>query len=147
MKVKVTKENVVIVECSSINQGEFNVNTCEFVLPEIFLDLQVTAAFNNIPVPVVDGKCIIPNLNKGTATLGVYAYKEQNDGVELMYSPKPTSFYVENGSYSIEIGNEEKLEISEFEKYCRVLCDYVDNSKKEILGEINDVSALIGGAE
>lgn len=147
MKVNVTKENVVIVECSSINEGEINVNICEFSLPDIFSGLQVTAVFNNIPVPVIDGKCIVPNLSKGTVALGVYAYREQEDGIELMYSPKPTSFYVGNGSYSTEIGNAEKLEISEYEKYCHIVCKYMDDTKAEIMGEINDISALVGGAE
>ncbi len=147
MKVKVTKENVIILESSSINEGELNVNSCEFALPDEFSGLQVTAAFNNIPVPVVDGKCIIPNLSKGTVTLGVYAYKEESDIIELMYSPKPTAFYVENGSYSTEIGNAEKIEISELEKYRREVMNYIDEKTLEVKGAIEEVSALVGGAE
>ena len=93
MKVKVTEENVVITECSCINEGEVGINECGFLLPECFEGLTVTAAFNNIPVPVVDNKCNVPSLKKGTAILGVYAYKENDEGIELMYSPKPTSFF------------------------------------------------------
>ena len=62
MKVKVTEENVVITECSCINEGEVGINECSFLLPECFEGLTVTAAFNNIPVPVVDNKCNVPSL-------------------------------------------------------------------------------------
>ncbi|MBO5463316.1 MAG: hypothetical protein J6A49_08380, partial [Clostridia bacterium] len=118
MKVIITKETVVIAEYSCINEGEVCVNTCYFDLPECFEGLCVTAAFNNIPVPVIDNKCNIPSLKKGTVTLGVYAYTEDEDGVTLMYSPKPTVFYVNQGSYSEEIGVEEMPSVTEFEKYC-----------------------------
>lgn len=119
MKVTVTKENVVITECSCINEGEYKVNKCEFQLPQCFEGLTVTAAFDNIPVPIFGGECYIPTLKKGTATLGVYAYRETEDGLELMYSPKPTMFYVDSGSYSDSIGKEELPETSVFEKYCK----------------------------
>lgn len=118
MKVIITKETVVITEYSCINEGEVCVNTCYFDLPECFEGLCVTAAFNNIPVPVTDNKCNIPSLKKGTVTLGVYAYREDENGVTLMYSPKPTVFYVNQGSYSEEIGVEEMPSVTEFEKYC-----------------------------
>lgn len=119
MKVTVTKENVVITECSCINEGEYKVNKCEFQLPQCFEGLTVTASFDNIPVPLFGGECYIPTLKKGTATLGVYAYRETEDGLELMYSPKPTMFYVDSGSYSDSIGKEELPETSVFEKYCK----------------------------
>lgn len=119
MKVTVTKENVVITECSCINEGEYKVNKCEFQLPQCFEGLTVTAAFDNIPVPLFGGECYIPALKKGTTTLGVYAYRETEDGLELMYSPKPTMFYVDSGSYSDSIGKEELPETSVFEKYCK----------------------------
>lgn len=119
MKVIVTKEAVVIAEYSCINEGEVCVNTCYFDLPECFEGLSVTAAFNNIPVPVIDNQCNIPSLKKGTVTLGVYAYREDENGVTLMYSPKPTVFYVNPGSYLEEIGVEETPTVTEFEQYCK----------------------------
>lgn len=120
MKVNVTKDTVIITEYSPVNAGERGLNICEFHLPEEFSSLTVTAAFNNIPVPVCDGECVIPTLKKGTAILGVYAYKESSDGVELMYSPKPTAFYVNEGSYTEEVAIEENPSITEYEKYCQL---------------------------
>ncbi len=131
MKVNVTKNSVSITEYSTINSGERGVNLCEFQLPEEFSSLSVTAAFNNIPVPVCDGRCIIPTLKKGTVVLGVYAYKENADGVELMYSPKPTAFYVNEGSYSEEIGGEEIPTISEYEKFCKMFADSLLENVKD----------------
>lgn len=118
MKVKVTKDTVIITEYTLVNAGEKGLNLCEFQLPEEFESLAVTAAFNNIPVPVKEDECIIPTLAKGTVTLGVYAYKEGEQGVELMYSPKPTVFYVNEGSYTDEVAVEENPTVGEYEKYC-----------------------------
>lgn len=118
MKVNVTKENVVITESTRINEGEYRVNKCYFQLPECFDGLTVTATFDNVPVPLFGDECYIPSLKKGTSTLGVYAYRETDDGLQLMYSPKPTRFYVDDGSYNDDIGVEETPEISQFEKYC-----------------------------
>lgn len=123
MKVSVTKENVVITECSRINEGEYRVNKCEFRLPEYFNGLTVTAAFDNIPVPLFGNECYIPSLKKGTSTLGVYAYEETEEGLRLMYSPKPAMFYVDSGSYSDSVGKEEIPETSVFEKYCKEISE------------------------
>lgn len=145
MIVNVTEENVVIVQCSVINEGDFNVHYCTFELPDSFNGLNVTASFNNIPVPVISGQCVIPCLSKGTVVLGVYAYKENDEGIELMYSPKPSAFYVNQGSYSADVGQDYLLEISEYEKYCRAICKYIDDKALELQGNIEEVSALVGG--
>lgn len=119
MRVKVTKEAVCITECVVVNEGELQVNTCDFILPQCFDGLVVTAVFNNIPVPLTGTQCYIPSLKKGTAVLGVYAYKENESGeLILMYSPKPASFYVNNGSYCEKVKVEDIPSITEFEKYC-----------------------------
>ena len=65
MKVKVTENDVFITENSPVNQGDYGVNECEFQLPESFKGLNVTAVFSGIPVPVANGKCIIPSLKQG----------------------------------------------------------------------------------
>ncbi len=136
MKVQVTKERVCIIESVVVNEGELQVNTCDFVLPQCFDGLVVTAVFNNIPVPLTGTQCYIPSLKKGTAVLGVYAYKENESGeLSLMYSPKPASFYVNNGSYSEKIKVEEIPTISEFEKYCAAV-SALTFPKSDILNEV-----------
>ncbi|MBR4286666.1 MAG: hypothetical protein IKT55_03045 [Clostridia bacterium] len=142
MKVKVTKDTVIITEYTPVNAGERGVNLCELQLPEEFKSLTVTAAFNNIPVPVKEGECIIPTLPKGTVVLGVYAYKESVQGVELMYSPKPTAFYVNEGSYTDEVAVEENPTVGEYEKYCHqfgtALLEKVEGHEKAL----NKISAI-----
>ena len=142
MKVKVTEENVVITECSCINEGEVGINECSFLLTECFEGLTVTAAFNNIPVIVTDNKCNVPSLKKGTAILGVYAYKENNEGIELMYSPKPTSFFVNQGSFSDECGVESVPSISEFEQLCRRYRDEVVEKLENIEVDFDKVTTI-----
>lgn len=139
MKVGVTKERVAITECHVVNEGEYCVNECEFQLPQCFDGLTVTAVFNDIPVPLLENKCFIPSLKKGGAVLGVYAYRKNGDNLELVYSPKPTAFYVEEGSYTGVAEVEETPEISRYEEYCTMLSqlcenlisqiDYIENSR------------------
>lgn len=121
MLIEVTKEKVSIAQGGHVNEGELNVNSCAFNLPECFGDLAVTACFNGIPVPLVNNKCIIPALKQGTATLGVYAYKESENGVELVYSPEPTCFCVHQGSFLEEFSEAPTFEISEYEQYCQMI--------------------------
>ena len=139
MKVDVTKERVAITECHVVTEGEYCVNECEFQLPQCFDGLTVTAVFNDIPVPLLENKCFIPSLKKGGAVLGVYAYRKNGDNLELVYSPKPTAFYVEEGSYTGVAEVEETPEISRYEEYCTMLSqlcenlisqiDYIENSR------------------
>lgn len=137
MKVKVTKESVCITESVAINENELNVNVCDFALPQCFQGLTVTAMFNNIPVPLTGTQCYIPSLESGTAILGVYAYKEDEDGeLSLMYSPKPACFYVNKGSYSERINVADVPEISEFERYCASV-SALTFPKSDVVGEID----------
>ncbi len=142
MKVKVTEDNVVITECSCINEGEVGINESVFSLPECFEGLSVTAAFNNIPVPIIENKCCVPSLKKGTAVLGVYAYKENDEGIELMYSPKPTSFFVNQGSFSDECGVEKTPAISEFEQLCRKYHDEIVKELKNVDNYFSKVTEI-----
>ncbi len=127
LKVDVTKERVVITECHVVTEGEYCVNECEFQLPEYFDGLTVTAVFNDIPVPLLNNRCYIPLLKKGGAVLGVYAYRKNGDALELMYSPKPTAFYVEEGSYTGVTQVEKAPEISKYEEYCTMLAQVCEN--------------------
>ncbi len=132
MVVEVTRDAVVISQYSVINTGEFCVNECEFVLPDCFEGLNVTAIFNNIPVPIIDNKCIIPALEKGKTVLGVYAYREGENGVEIMYSPRTAIFNVSQGSFSEEINEEAVPEISVYEQYCKMIVGKYDQLQERI---------------
>ena len=174
MKVKVTEKQVIITERDQVNEGEYGINQCEFTLPESFQGLSVTAIFNGIPVPLNDGKCLIPSLEEGNCVLGVYAYSQTLGETEIMYSPKPDEFRVENGSFTGDVSEEIIPKVFDYETYCRMLQVYwreIINSNtlpeytedatenqyysakvlnemyRSIMNGIEEVSALIGGAE
>ena len=132
MKVDVTKERVAITQCHIVTEGEYCVNECEFQLPQCFDGLTVTAVFNDIPVPLLNNRCFIPSLKKGGAVLGVYAYSKSGEKLELVYSPKPTAFYVEEGSYKDKAKEEEIPEISKYEEYCTMLSQLCENLISQI---------------
>lgn len=174
MRVKVTEKMVSITENTEVFQGEFGINRCDFTLPKSFEGLSVTASFNNIPVPLVDGKCIIPSLPVGNCVLGVYAYSQNGDEMEIMYSPKPTMFFVGKGSLPEETKERSKPEVFDYEIYCRMLQGYWrelfgENTLKEykedaneyqyysakvinemyhsLKGDLDTISTLVGGGE
>ena len=124
MKVKVTEKKVMITEISEVYEGEFGINRCDFTLPKSFEGLAVTAIFNGIPVPLTDGKCIIPSLGNGNCILGVYAYRKNGEEMELMYSPKPTMFFVGKGSFCKDFNEENLPEVFDYETYCQMLQGY-----------------------
>ncbi len=137
MKVKVTKENVLITESTVVNESELMINVCDFQLPDCFKGLTVTAMFNNIPVPLTGTRCYIPALKNGTAVLGVYAYKEDASGeLTLMYSPKPACFFVNKGSYSEHISVEKLPTVTEFERYCAAV-SALTFPKTDVIGDID----------
>lgn len=137
MEVNVTKEKVIITSPVAINSNEYMVNTCKFILPQSFQGLTVTAVFNKIPVPLTGDTCYIPALEKGTATVGVYAYEYADDGIKLMYSPSPATFFVCDGSYSTETAVEELPLITEFEKYCAAVTA-LTFPKSDVISEFDD---------
>ena len=140
MVVEVTRDSVVISEYSVINTGEFCVNECEFILPDCFEGLNVTAVFNNIPVPLVGNKCLMPSLEKGRAVLGVYAYREGENGVEIMYSPRTAVFNVSQGSFSEEVNEEAVPEISIYEQYCKMIVEHNKLISSSLVNAINENS-------
>lgn len=132
LKVDVTKERVAITESHVVTEGEYCVNECEFQLPDCFQGLTVTAVFNDIPVPLLSNRCFIPSLKRGGAVLGVYAYRKNGEDLELVYSPKPTAFYVDEGSYKGASDVEEIPEISKYEEYCTMLSQLCENLISQI---------------
>ena len=109
MKIKVDVNNVTIMEKSDIHKGEYNVNKCIFEFSsEYTKDLIYRAVFSCINGSfyqlILNNECNIPEeiLREKDVNieLGVYAYILNDDNeLELRYSPKPTYFRVENGSY------------------------------------------------
>ncbi len=134
MKIEVTTDVVKITEYSHIHEGDLGVNKCEFILPQCFENLNVTASFNGIPVPLSNDMCYIPSLKEGAVTLGVYAYSEENGKLNLMYSPEPAAFYVSNGSYK-EAEPLTEVELSQYESL-------LNTYKQQLSQEFDDKIAV-----
>ena len=84
MNIKVTKDNVCIIERGNVHEGEYKINELSFEFSEEYTsDLVINAVFTNelgkaYQVSVIDGKCQIPAeilADTGQVLLGVYAYK------------------------------------------------------------------------
>lgn len=107
MKVQVSVNNVKIIEPSILNENEYNIHNCEFEFTEEYNGLTKKAVFTNeanetYVETIVDDKCSIPTevlKEKEHIKIGVYAYDVDNEELLLRYSPRPTEFYVHEGSY------------------------------------------------
>lgn len=123
MEVTVTKDKVKITACTPVHEGEYGVNTCTFTLPAAFDGLDVTAVFNGVAVPLVNGACTLPALRRGDVLLGVYATRTEGGETTLVYSPVPATFSVSAGSFTDEPAAPEAPTLSEYEQYCLMLRD------------------------
>lgn len=137
MKIKVDVNNVTIIEKSDIHKGEYNVNKCIFEFSsEYTKDLIYRAVFSCINGSyyqlILNNECNIPEeiLKEKDVNieLGVYAYILNDDNeLELRYSPKPTYFKVENGSYK----DADKTEIPSPTDYEKFLNEFNRNANEK----------------
>ena len=145
MFIDVTKNNVLVNEDSfETHQGEYNVTTCYFTFSEEFNSLIKIACFTinssdeTYKVDIIDNECNIPAevLSKEfeTVTLGVYGYvADQNDNLELRYSPTPFEFYVERGSYKEGGETPEIITPTQYELYSQQLQEGLDRVDDKIV--------------
>lgn len=108
MQIIVTPHTITLNKTEIVNEGEYNINTCEFELSEEYIGLTNMAIFTNetstFKTMIVDNQCIIPYEvleQEGTLMVGVYGYECNGDNLVKRYSPTPVAFYVEKGSYAL----------------------------------------------
>ena len=131
MRVKVTKDDVIIEERNKVHEEEVNVNEIVFEFSEEYNQLTKKAIFQE-PVsdikkeqPIIDNKCIIPNeILKSydrNIQLRVYGYETElinnESKIKIRYSPAFTTFPVEKGSYISGASGSEEVTPSQFEQY------------------------------
>mgnify|MGYP001625109059 CR=1 FL=1 len=137
MKIKVDVNNVTITEKSDIHKGEYNVNKCIFEFSsEYTKDLIYRAVFSCINGSyyqlILNNECDIPDevLKEKDVNIeiGIYAYILNDDNeLELRYSPRPTYFRVENGSYK----DADKAEVSSPTDYEKFLNEFNRNANEK----------------
>lgn len=106
MQVIVDKHTVTLVKNEIVNEGEYNVQSCNFQFSSDYDGLPKIAIFKTGTVTkqiMLSGNtCITPEevlQTTGIVGLGVYAYQTDGDNLTLRYSPTPAVFTVEPGSY------------------------------------------------
>ena len=148
MNIKVTKDNVCIINKEYIHEGEYKINELSFEFSEEYSsDLVINAVFTNelgkaYQVSVIDNKCHIPTeilSDTGQVLLGVYAYKVNEKELELRYSPFPTSFNVISGSYDPSTEESQEITSTQFEQYMQALQNGL-NQVQESIKELNQVT-------
>lgn len=124
MKFKVDTNNIALCETNELNKGEYNIHICEFDFSNEYDGLVKKALFTDsfgttYSMDIIDNKCEIPYdvlSSNGDVILGVYGYITDGDTLTKRYSPKPTKFSVENGSYLEDIDNTSKPTPTELEQ-------------------------------
>lgn len=106
MQVIVDKHTVTIQKNEIVNEGEYNVQSCNFQFSSDYDGLPKVAIFKTDTVTkqimLSGNSCITPEevlQTTGIVGLGVYAYETDGDNLTLRYSPTPAVFTVEPGSY------------------------------------------------
>ncbi len=149
MQVIVDKHTVTINKNEIVNEGEYNVQSCNFQLTNDYNNLVNKAEFTSngttYRMNIVNNKCEIPIEvleNTGIVTLGVYGYIADNDTLKLRYSPTPAVFTVEPGSYIANAENSEGGTPSEYEQ----LESRVNTALNEIDEALDNVETAVNEA-
>lgn len=140
MKVQVTINNVKIIKETGLNENEYNIHEFEFEFVEEYEGLTKKAVFTDANEQsyietIVNNKCSVPTevLHKNEyVTIGVYAYEVENEELKLRYSPQPTHFFVNEGSYK-SVNNSTPPTPSEIEQL-----------QSQITQNSNDIDVLEG---
>lgn len=144
MKLKITKDEVVIIEDTILHDGEYKANICEFEFDEIYNDLICKAVFKlgydkPYKMDITDNKCDIPSevVKIGELEIGVYGYELDDGNLVLRYSPSPVKFNVTSGSYIEDSENSSTPTPSEIEQLESQL-----NSKQDKLISGNNIKTI-----
>lgn len=140
MKASVTKDKVSIIEKDIVHAGEYNINHIEFEFSaEYTADLVKNAVFsikdNVYQTSIINDQCDIPAeilSDFGEVVFGVYAYKVNDDQLELRYSPFPARFTIISGSYDPTAEESEEITPSQFEQYMQAMNDGLNKVEESL---------------
>lgn len=115
MQVRVDINKVEIMQTEQVNSGEYNTRELQFNIAEnmrgLILKALFTKDYKTYEVDVENDSCMIPwevLKTDGNCELGVYAYNVNGEVLEIRYSPEPTKFYINAGSYKTDVENGEQ---------------------------------------
>ena len=128
MIIKVTKDKVSIEQNELNHYGEYNVNECNFEFDEHFDSVLVKRAIftskstnKTIEIDIINNKCVVPSdillETYDQVTLGVYGYDTEGEELLIRYSPEPTYFTVQEGSYKEGAEQPEIITPTQYDMY------------------------------
>ncbi len=163
MDIKVNINDVKIKKIDKLNSGEYNIHFCNFTFSQEYENLVLVAIFSKenekYKMFIENNTCTIPNelLKKtGYIKIGVYAYKSEDEDLILRYSPKPTVFFIEEGSYD-EANESEEPTPSQIEQLGQLIQNLqtslnslnndIENIQEDLQANINSLSTQIEGLQ
>lgn len=113
MEFQVNTNNVILSKINQVESGEYNVTECRFIFSSEYEGLTKIAVFTGAnedayKITILNNKCEIPSellTESQIVQIGVYAYEVQGTEFILRYSPMPTRFMIEKGSYVVNAVN------------------------------------------
>jgi hypothetical protein len=145
MKIIVNPHTIEIDKEETINEGEYNIQSCQFEFSKEYEELTKEAVFTangeTTKVAILNDECTIPGevlQQRGNVLLGVFGYETENNELKLRYSPTAKHFNVANGSY--KEGNDPELpEPTEWERVLELI--------NEAITETNNLNIEVNKAD
>ena len=134
--LKVSKNQVEVVEKDTMNSGEYKVNKLYFEFSDEYSETTNKAIFQslngNYEMAITNGYCDIPAeilAVEQEFIIGVYGYTIENEELKIRYSPSPVRLSVESGSYISNADHGEEITPSQFEQYSQALNEGLEEAE------------------
>lgn len=133
MNINVTRTEVIVGNGYIVNKGEYKINPCVFTFSQEYTNLVKKAVFDDgkttKEMAIINNRCELPYevLDSDSFQLRVYAYRVNEQELELVYSPTPAIIYLREGSYRGVTGSGEIITPTQYEQYEQALNDGLDD--------------------
>jgi hypothetical protein len=141
MEIIVNAHTIQLTQTEIVNEGEYNIQKCNFTFSEEYNELTKIAIFSNLnnsfQTMITNDSCIIPAeilQQEGTLILGVYGYEVDGETLIKRYSPTPACFTVSKGSYQLA---------SEVEPPSPSIIEQLEQQISELSDEITTINNII----
>lgn len=146
MEFQVNINNVILAQINQVESGEYNVTECRFNFSSEYEGLTKIAVFtgangDTYKITILNNKCEIPSellTESQIVQIGVYAYEVQGTEFVLRYSPMPTRFMIEKGSYVVNAVNMSRPTPTEVEQ----LQSQITHNANNIEGIQGDIAGI-----
>ena len=146
MEFQVNTNHVILSKINQVESGEYNVTECRFNFSSEYEGLTKIAVFtgangDTYKITILNNKCEIPSellTESQIVQIGVYAYDVQGTEFILRYSPMPTRFMIEKGSYVVNAVNMSRPTPTEVEQ----LQSQITHNANNIEGIQGDIAGI-----